>query len=175
LTTDDPSVTSVGTVKGIPPPSLLTFHLPEQLLRAIGAVAVSHTWLDYSLRLTIKTLARVTVSQVLDATEYQGSSMLRERIRKHGRKVLGESTALVQLQALMRDCERASIRRNELMHGVWCSLNGGEPGVLDGVTMKPLPSEADLLALADQLKGLGDSLNHARRKGFIAKAMKAIP
>jgi hypothetical protein len=69
----------------------------------------------------------ITVRQAVDATAYGGSRTLRDRVRKLASMQLGEGTALVKLQALMRQCERATERRNDLVHGIWAREWDGEP------------------------------------------------
>ena len=45
-----------------------------QLLQAVGEVAILHGHLDYILRVTIKTVADVSLQQALDATARAGSA-----------------------------------------------------------------------------------------------------
>jgi hypothetical protein len=77
-----------------------------------------------------KSLTGITVRQAVHATAYEGSRTLRGRVRKLARMQLGEGTALVKLQALMRQCERATERRNDLVHGIWAHEWDGEPVLL---------------------------------------------
>jgi hypothetical protein len=103
-----------------PDTRMIVFHVPEEgkILEALGAIALLHTHLDRALQLTIKSLTGITVRQAVDATAYEGSRTLKGRVRKLARMRLGEGTALVKLQALMRQCERATERRNDLVHGI---------------------------------------------------------
>jgi len=83
--------------------TMITFHVPtdKDLLAAFGEVALRHEHLNHILRMTIKTLARLEVGEALDATAYDGSRQLRERIRKLARQSLGEGQPLLKLQALL--------------------------------------------------------------------------
>ena len=71
---------------------MMTFHVPDdkELLAAFGEVALVHEHLNHILRMTIKTLAGLKPIEALDATSYDGSRQLRERIRKLARQRLGE-------------------------------------------------------------------------------------
>ena len=69
---------------------MLNFHEPEpDVLQAVGRIALRHSQLDHMLKLTIKSLSGITVQQALHATAFEGSTVLRERIRKLARKTLG--------------------------------------------------------------------------------------
>ena len=68
----------------------------DKVLAAIGYITITHAWLDYSLRMTVKDLAAVTKEEALDSTARQGSSELRERVRRLAKMRLGEGPALVK-------------------------------------------------------------------------------
>lgn len=78
---------------------MMMFHVPsdKDLLAAIGEVALRHEHLNHILRMTIKTLARLDIDEALDATAYDSSSQLRERIKKLARQRLGEGEPLLKL------------------------------------------------------------------------------
>ncbi len=61
------------------------------VLAAIGKIALRHGQLDYSLKMTIKTLAGTTIREAVDATERQSSRDLRERIRRLAASELGRA------------------------------------------------------------------------------------
>ena len=63
---------------------IMVFHVPEdpEWLKAFGRASVVHTHLDHILRMLIKTLANVTVEVALNATEIEGSAVLRDQIKK---------------------------------------------------------------------------------------------
>jgi len=153
---------------------MITLHVPEDnaLLAAFGEVALRHEHLNYILRMTIKTLARLSVDEALDATVYDGSRQLRDRIRKLARQCLGEGESLLKLQALLERCRRATDKRNELMHGVWGKELDGEPlRRASDHSWHPLPSIDELRALANEIKALAEALNAARLEGFISEAL----
>ena len=148
----------------------------KDLLAALGEVALRHEHLNHILRMTIKTLARLEVGEALDATAYDGSRQLRERIRKLARQRLGEGEPLLKLQALLERCRRATDRRNELMHGIWAKELDGEP-VQRGTdhSWHPLPNVQELQALAKEIQILTEELNIARLDGFLSDALSKRP
>ena len=153
---------------------MMTFHVPtdRDLLAAIGEVALRHEHLNHILRMTIKTLARLDVTEALDATAYDSSSQLRERIKKLARQRLGEGEPLLKLQALLERCKRATERRNDLVHSVWAQELDGEPirrG--SGEEWRPLPTTAELHDLAENLSRLTLQVNEARLEGFLHHAL----
>jgi hypothetical protein len=153
----------------------IAFGMPsdQTFLAALGTVAVRHAQLEHVLRLTIKTLAGVTVAEALDATEYQGPGRLRDRIGRLARDELGEGQALIKLEALLTRCERATRRRNALVHSViGRNLDNDQEFVhFNSAGTKPLPSVAELEALAKELVQLTRELNLARIEGFLAEAL----
>jgi len=153
---------------------MITFHVPEDktLLDAFGEVALRHEHLNHILRMTIKTLARLRPQEALDATNYDGSRQLRERIRKIARQRLGEGEALLKLEALLERCRRVTEKRNDLTHGIWAKELDGEP-MRRGPdnSWYPLPTVDELKALANQTWLLTDELNTARLEGFLAEAL----
>ncbi len=153
---------------------MMTFHVPEdkELLAAFGEVALVHEHLNHILRMTIKTLARLTPEEALDATSYDGSRQLRERIRKLARQRLGEGEPLLKLQALLERCKRATEKRNELVHCVWAKELDGEPQRRrPDHEWQPLPTIEELLALVKELQELTATLNTVRLEGFLSEAL----
>lgn len=158
-------------------PKMMTFHVPDNLnlMAAVGLVALRHSHLDHMLRMTIKTLGQVEVAEAMDATEYQGSATLRDRIKKLAKQKLGEGAALIKVQALMERCRRATEKRNDLVHSIWAAELGGAPKVLgSGNEWKPLPTMEQLTELELEMVSLATELNIARLDGFIADAMKKV-
>ena len=153
----------------------IVFHVPEDptFLQAAARVSLTHAHLDYSLRMCIKTLADVSIHEALDATEYEGSRSLRDRIRKLGKMRLGEGTALVKLQAILKRCEEASRQRNDLIHNIIGVEEHGRVEMRSSDhSWRSLPSAAELDAIAQTLSGLAGELNHARLNGWLALALE---
>jgi hypothetical protein len=154
--------------------TMITFHVPEDkdLLAAFGEVALRHEHLNYVLRMTIKSLAGLRIDEALDATTYDGSRQLRERIRRLARKRLGEGEPLLKLQALLERSGRATERRNELVHGIWAREMDGEPlRRMPDHSWQPLPTCDDLATLSQELEVIAGELNTARLDGFLSDAL----
>ena len=110
----------------------------------------------------------------LDATTSQGSAQLRGRIRKLARQKLGEGKPLIRLEALLTRCERATKKRNSLIHNIWAKeLDGNAFVQTDSHEKGPIPSVVELDKLSDEIKSLTQELNIARLDGFLAEALNA--
>lgn len=155
---------------------MIMFHVPsdQALLAAFGEVALRHEHLSHILRMTIKTLAALEVDEALDATAFDSASLLRDRVRKLAKQRLGEGKALLQLQALVERCRRATEKRNDYVHSVWAQELDGE-AVRRGNNHQwlPIPSVPDLQTLSQELLALTQELNIARLEGFILDALTA--
>ena len=156
----------------------MIFHIPTDkgLLASVGEVALRHEHLNYVLRMTIKTLARLEVAEVLDATSYDSTSQIRERVKKLARQRLGEGAPLLKLQALLERCKRATERRNDLIHSVWGQELDGSPARMgSGQDLRPIPSVTELVNLAADMMQLTAELNEARFGGFLQEALDQRP
>jgi hypothetical protein len=157
--------------------TFITFAIPDdpKVQAAFGLVSMRHTQLDHILRMLLKSLSGVSVEQALAATSWTGSAELRERARKLARRRLGECAALIRLQALLKACEIATRKRNELIHNVIVREVDGADDVLmrdgDG-KLKPPPTVEELNALADELVRLTLEINDARLNGWLKEAMR---
>ena len=154
---------------------MMTFHVPEDqdLLVTLGIITLRHSHLHHILRMTVKTLAEVSVEQALDATARQGSAELRQRIRKLAKMRLGEGNALIQLQALLERCRRVTEWRNDLVHSIWAQELDGDAKVrTEDHKWKPIPTIDELNALSTELLSLTDELSNARSEGFLAQAIE---
>ena len=76
---------------------MITLDIPTDsaLLAAVGKVALRHGQLDYVLRMTVKSILKLSIRDALDATDRQGSRGLRDRVRKLAKKRFGEGDTLV--------------------------------------------------------------------------------
>ena len=136
---------------------MMTFHVPQdkELLAAFGEVALVHEHLNHILRMTIKTLADLTLQEALDATKSDGSGQLRKRINKLAQQRLGEGEPLLKLQALLECCKRVTEKRNKLVHCVWAKeLDGAPQRRGSNHNWEPLPTKEELLALAKEIQAL---------------------
>lgn len=154
---------------------MVTFHVPDDqgLLAAFGEVSLRHEHLTHILRMTIKTLADLEVGEALDATAFEGAAALRERIKKLARQRIGEGRALLQLQALLERCRRATESRNELVHSVWAKeLDGKARRRRNDHSWRALPSIRTLKRLNNEIQALTLALNQARLEGFLHEALQ---
>jgi hypothetical protein len=149
----------------------------EAVLAAVGKIALRHGQLDYILRMTIKTLADLSIRDGIDATAQLTSRELRERIRKLARQRLGEGQPLLKLEAILQRAARATKRRNDLLHSLWAHELDGEPVIRDEDehTFKYAPTAAELDAVADTLEQIAAELNTARLDGFLSGALANRP
>jgi hypothetical protein len=155
---------------------MMMFHIPNDpaLLAMFGEVALRHEHLSHVLRMTIKTLAGVEVTEALDATTLDGASTLRERVRKLAKQRLGEGAALIKIQALITRCGRATDKRNSFIHSVWAQELDGEAKRRDAKNnWQPIPTLEELTSLSQELLTLTQELNYARLEGFIHEALKS--
>ena len=154
--------------------TLMMLDVPddEELLAAFGEMAIRHEQLNYVLRMMIKTLARLTLQEALDATTNDGSGHLRNRIRKLARQRLGEGQPLLKVQALMGRCQRVTDKRNELVHCVWAKERDGEAQLRNADHIwRPLPTRQELSELSSEIRDLTSALNKARLEGFLSEAL----
>ena len=155
--------------------TMIMFHVPEDrdILAAYGELGLRHEHLTYILRMTIRTLARLEISEALDATAYDGAALLRDRIRKLARHRLGEGEPLLKLQAILERCKRATEKRNDLIHSVWAKELDGET-VRHGNDHKwqSIPTVQELKTLGNEIYALTESLNSARLDGFLSEALE---
>lgn len=154
---------------------MMTWEIPEneQLLAAVGTIALRHSQLDYVLRLTIKTVANLELEEALAATEFEGSAALRRQISKLAKRKLGEGETLLRLQAILEWCRQATDKRNRLVHEVWGKeLDGGHGVRNSDHSWDAVPSLEELYVLAEKLVWLRDTLNTARLEGFLREALE---
>jgi hypothetical protein len=153
----------------------MVFHVPEnpEWLQAFGRVSVVHTHLDHILRMLIKSLAGVTLEVALLATESEGSAMLRDRAKKIAKQKLGEGAALLQVQALLGRCRRATTQRNDWIHTVIATdwLDTEAMRYREGRPADPLPTVEQLDCLTDEMQQLVREINTARLRGWLAEAL----
>jgi hypothetical protein len=148
--------------------------LPEdqQVLAAIGKIALRHGQLDYALKMAVRSLAGITTREAIDATARQSSRELRDRVRRLARKRFGEGEVLVRLDAVLERSRQATEKRNELLHGLWgTELDGGPVMRTHGHEFRAIPSTAEIEAAADDLAQVAKDLNFARLEGFLRDAL----
>jgi hypothetical protein len=144
--------------------------LPEApgILEAAGRVALAHGQLELMLRMTIKTLARVTVKEALDATARTKAWELRAEIMSLFKAKTKDPELRVKLKAILGKCEALSDERNRLLHNAWAIAE-------DGSVVAKGPNHAwgeaatpdSLNKLAADIREQVEILNKARLHGFV--------
>lgn len=148
----------------------------DPILVAIGKIAIRHGQLDYSLKMTVRTLAGISIIEAVDATERESSRALRDRVRKLARKRLGESVTLVRLDALLTRARKATERRNELLHALWAHELDGDPVMRsEGTAFRPIPAVRELEDVAGEMARITAEIMEARLNGFLHTALDGAP
>jgi hypothetical protein len=153
---------------------MMRFHVPDDkdLLAAFGELTLRHEHLTHILRMTIKTLAELEITEALDATAYDGATRLRDRIKTLARQRLGEGVSLLKLQALLEQCRRVSERRNDFIHSIWGKeLDGEAFRQSSDHSWLPIPTVVELKSLGGEIEVLTNTLNTARLEGFLSEAL----
>jgi len=152
--------------------NILALPDDSELLAAVGRISISHSQLDYVLRLTVKTILGIPLSEARNATRRQSAEQLRKRVRKLAADKLGEGEALVKLDALITRAEKATQKRNRLIHDIcYQDKNGNFVLKDDNSPKRPYPSLIDLNALQLEVSTVAAELNDARLSGFLAEAL----
>ncbi|WP_297832591.1 hypothetical protein [Pseudomonas sp.] len=142
------------------------------ILAEVGKISLMHGHLDYMLKMLIVTFTGASHQEVLDATKYEGSRSLRERIKKIAKSKLGDGKVLIQLQALLERCARSSDKRNDLVHSLWAyELDGQHHVQAADHTWKPGPTIDDLKEVCAELEGLIQEIIFARAEGLFSEAV----
>src|SRR5262245_51305436 len=99
----------------------ITFGIPDDecLLSALGELTIRHGQLDYTLRMTIKTIAGLSIEESLDATSRVGAAALRKRVAKLAKKRFGEGEVFLKLEAILNRARRLTELRNRMIHSLW--------------------------------------------------------
>ena len=154
----------------------VALKLPDDpdLMQAAGGVALAHSQLELMLRMTIKTLAGLTVREALDATETSKNWELRKSITSLFNSKTKDPALRLKLQAILGKCQRLSEQRNRLLHNAWAITNDGSL-VTKGPdhAWGPAVTADELAKLASEIVDMVADLNHERLKGFIQQICKA--
>jgi len=153
---------------------MIFFNIPQNkdLLAAFGEVALRHEHMNYILKMTIKSLADITIEEALAATKYESSRQLRERIKKLAKQKLGEGSPLLKIQAIINNCEQLTNKRNEFVHGIWVRKLDDDYYIRDAFgNNRSLPTVQELTELAKEIKKLTNKLNSERLEGFLHQAL----
>jgi len=159
-------------------PVLIKPYMPAPALtRELGKIVIRHGQVDHLLRLTIKSLLGISITDPLykHETHKKRSSVLRERIRELARgRLAAHKAVLDELIAQIDSIERLTNLRNIIAHGVWSRVTtGGLAKLRDPQDDKlhPLPTVKQLKVAEREMYALYLALNHSRRKGRLKQAL----
>ena len=82
---------------------MISIGLPKDpaVLVAIGKLAIRHGQLDQGLKLTIRSIRRISVEQALAETKRKSPHQLRALVEEHARNRFGEAPILVRIRELL--------------------------------------------------------------------------
>ncbi len=153
---------------------MITLQLPndEQVLATVGKISIRHGQLDYCLKMVIKSILGLAITEAIDATDNQGSFELRKRIRKLAKQKFKEGEILVKLDALLTRAKRATEDRNQILHSLWAFELDGTPVIRNrDHSFQPIPNLTRLNELAEEIYTITTDLNNARLEGFLKEAL----
>jgi hypothetical protein len=147
---------------------MVGFYHPgnPEINAALGKVAIYHGHLEYILRMTIKSLLGLEITEALNETRRKPARELRERIQKEAHGQLGEGETFDRLNKLVLRSWRASDLRNEYLHEPWCTeLDGRHVIRGEDHTFRPAPTVQEIEGLAEELRQIRNEINNARFEG----------
>lgn len=151
----------------------------DDVLVEMGRITIRHSFLDWTLNRTIKTLARMTPEQADFAFAAEGSASLRRKVLHVAATKFGkQSETYGAVKKLVDRCESLTKARNRYTHNLWLNIEG--KAVLFDLSQKdqhqPLPKASELKALSERIRALYSEINDARLKqgGFLFDAVKKL-
>jgi hypothetical protein len=147
---------------------VLDFPGDPNLLEAAGKVALAHGQLELMLRMTIKTLNRLSVDDALRLTEKSKNWALRKDIEKKFYEKTNDPKLQQTLRSILLKCEELSDQRNKILHNAWAIAPDGSivtKGEKHAWGLAPTTDQ--LVKLASEIKECVEVLNEARLHGFI--------
>ena len=155
---------------------VLTVPARPNLLQALGRLAIAHTHLELMLRYCVKTIARLTTEEALDATAGDRLSDLRSRIRNLFKERKPTALERNRLDALLEKAKRLSETRNAYLHRAWSETPEGLAVTKgDHYEWESAPSDSDIEAVTSEILGLVQTLNEDRLRGFIYHVLHRLP
>ena len=162
----------------LPGSPIVFMKLPgdDLLLAAAGKVALTHGQLEMTLRMTIKTLSRLSVREAMNATRGLKNWKLREETNKLFKHYTRDPVLRTRMNAILGNCKRLSEKRNQFIHQLWALDQDGSVVVKGSEDVwGPPPSVDDLTALAEEISTQAKGLNWERLNGFIGEVVKTAP
>jgi hypothetical protein len=155
---------------------ILTVPNRSELHKVLGRLAIAHTHLELILRYCVKTIAKQSVEEALDATEGDRISDLRIKIKQLFKERGATALERNSLGALLGRAKLLSEKRHAYLHRTWSETPEGQAVVKgEDYQWEPAPSDAELERVASEILALGEKLNHERRHGFIQEVVQRQP
>jgi len=154
---------------------MILFSVPEDknVQAALGVLVIRHGHLEYTLRMTIKSLCALSIQDALIDTNKKTAKTLRERIKKEAKNRLGKCAALQKLLKLLERSWKASDERNLYCHIVWAyELDGPQQILGKNFIWRPLPTVPELEKLANEIESITEELNEERLHGPLSEAIQ---
>lgn len=148
--------------------SVMRLPTDDAVLKAVGQVAIAHGHLEYVIRMTIRSLIGMTVTQALDATQYVSMRDLRDYVRKLFQKKTTDRELRLRMNALLTEAERLTDSRNGLIHRTWGESPDGTLVIKgDDHSFGPSPTVEELNEIVTNIYDLIRRINNERMYGFI--------
>ena len=154
---------------------MIFFSLPQDknVQAALGALIIRHGHLEYTLRMTIKSLCNLSIQDALTNTNKQTAGRLRQRIKKEAKKRLGQCTALEKLLKWLDHAWKLSDERNLYVHSVWAHELDGSPQIQsEDLIWRPLPTVPELEKLSNEIESITEEINEDRLNGYLSEAIQ---
>jgi hypothetical protein len=151
---------------------MISLGLPKDpaVLVAIGKLAIRHGQLDHGLKLTIRSIRRISVEQALTDTKRKSVHQLQALVEEHARDRFGEVPILVRIRELLHLSRQATDHRNSVLGDFWATGSDGAPIPVPERHPRALPRVAELEAVADNLLSVVRELDHERHHGCLREA-----
>ena len=142
------------------------------LLASVGKVAISGAKLEYVVRLTIKTVAGLGLSEARNETKLETFGKLRSKLKKIAKERIPNEEVRAKLEEILKTAGVAVDRRNRLIHDISYYTKQGKFFLKqDNEPARPYPTEAEINKIASDLLKIANELNGARKDGFIFEAL----
>ena len=155
---------------------IIKFYMPSPAVtREVGKIVIRHGHLDYVLRLTIKSLLKISILDPAFKSETDKmSSKLRERIKDLApTRLAAHQDVLAELLAQLDRAETLTELRNIIVHGVWSrnKIDGIKLRDMKKGKLDPMPTVKQLRQAERDIDELLHELNRSRLNGALRRAL----
>jgi len=140
----------------------------KELLAAVGVVAIAHGQLEYILRMIVRTLGGLSITEALDAMQFKPMIEVRKEIRRLFSELTNDAALRLKMDALLERVRKESEQRNQLLHRPWALDQENQPLMKDEYHQwGPTPNIEKFNKLSERIYDLIREMNEARFAGFI--------